>query len=723
VKKNLLPILAFVIPIVVYFWVVLGWSVGEDCVAGVNGIVESGIKNYYYCQQQIDAGAYSWQHLPQWRLVAKDWLSGVVPLWNPHQGVGVPLAANFISSAYNPFLVLFNTLGSLLVTRWYLVLRLAFASLGMFLFLSKFTKSKWPSLAGALFFVFSGYFTQYFSMAHHDIDFCLPWLLYFLLLTKERNIYWGINSLLVALTILAGMPESTVMVLGVYFLFAFYAVWQEKSKDRVKLYLFFLASTICGIAISAVLLLPGLEYIKMAASSRVIGLKDIYSVEAKNIFYWIFPRIAGPFHNILTRRADLLIANSNYFGVLASVFVLAGFWTKGFKFVKILFLIAIAQYFGVIHLPLNLIPILKDTIYVKYSLGVINFLAAILLVRGMTLWLEVKEKRFGVMVVFGAISLLGAIYFGNDLIAAIGSVPLWKAKATVAFMALQSALAIISVILLYKVKKEKYLALLLILEMILYTPLFGDRIQSTSLPTPPFVSWLVEHNDGSRIFSTDGTLYPDYASYYGLNDIRNLDALWPKNYYEYLKNNIQPDLDMAWMRFCSSQDTPDQREAKILSNPYFDKLSVKYIISRKSIDSLQLKLVFDQEIKVYENLNAMERLRFEDSFGREKYARGIIRNVEFGGSEVTANYVATESGFVVLADTNYPGWIVKINGKQQDTIEVDELFRGVVVPAGENKIEFVYQSKRYGLGLKITIIGLVGTILLLSLGAKRVKND
>lgn len=716
-KRYLYQILAVVIPILVYSWVVLGWSVGEDCVAGINGIVPSGIKDYFYCQQQIDTGAYSWQHIPQWRLVAKDWLSGRLPLWNPHQGLGVPLAANFISSAFNPLLVVFNLFGSILITRWYLVFRVALASLGTYLFLYRLTKVKWASLTGAIFFVLSGYFTQFFSMNHHDIDFYLPWMLFFVLLAKERKLFWGVNAFLVALTVFGGMPESTIFVLGFYGLLSVYFIWQEKGKNRLVSLIYFLLSTVMGVAMTAILLFPGFEYVRLSANSRVIGLGDIYSVQAKNMLYWIFPRLVGPFHNILTAKADLGIININYFGVTASLIIIAGLFSKGSRFIKILFLLAISQYFGLIKLPFDWFPVLKGTIYIKYSLGVINLMGAILLTWGLIDW----SKRINRKIIFGLfllITVFGLWFMGQDLLKAIGDVLIWKAKATLGFIALQTTFALALVFLLVKnYKKEKIMALLVILEMIAYTPLLGARLRNISIKTPEFVSWLMEHNDGSRIFSVDGILYPDYASYFSLNDIRNLDALWPANYYNYLKRNIQPDLDMAWMRFSSIKDTPDQREAKILNNKYFDMLAVKYVISANYLDSPQLELRYDKEVKIYQNMKAVDRLRFTSG-------NGLIKSVSYKEDEILATYSASEAGDLILSDTYYPGWRAEVNGNIVEIKEVDKLFQGVMVPKGNNIIRFFYWPTNFDLAIKISLLGLVGSGSLVFVGWKRKsKND
>lgn len=705
-KRFIFPLLAFIIPALVYCWVILGWSIGEDCVAGVNGPNSAPISNFYYCQQQVDTGAYVWQHLPQWKLVSKDWKNGIIPLWNPHQGTGVPLAANFISGAFNPLLLLFSSFDSLLVIHYYFVFRLSLASLGTYLFLRKIGNHRLPSLAGGIFFVLSGYFTQFFSIHHHDVDFYLPWLLYVALFAIENKRYWGVNSILIALSIFVGMPESNIFILGFYLAYCLHLIFTHPPQNKFGSILNLVLSTIYGLAISAVLLFPGLEYVANSANTRVIGLKDIFSVHTKNIFYWILPRISGPFYNLLSRDSELKIVNINYFGTIASLLTLVGLLSKGQRFIKVVLIAALLQYFGLINFPFSWFPILRDTVYIKYSLGVINFLSAILIAKAINDWSDNLSRRRIALKIFIAILIYGAIYFVHDLYKVLPYAPLWKTKATLVFITFQIIASSTLTFFLFRIKQTKYLVLILILEMALYTPFWGSRLKNPSIQTPEFVTWLIDHNDGSRIFSTDGYLYPDYASFYGLNDIRNLDALWPSNTYQYLNKYIQPKLDLAMMRFASLVDATGQEPAKILNNPFFDQLAIKYLVSGSYIESTQLILRYDKEVKIYENIAALPRLRFADK------TQGLS-NTNFNENTVTANYTTVKESEVVLADTYYPGWTARVNGIPTPVTQTEGLFRSIKVPKGEGVIEFLYQPVSFYVGLKVSILGILGTALLL----------
>jgi hypothetical protein len=90
----------------------------------------------------------------------------------------------------------------------------------------------------------------------------------------------------------------------------------------------------------------------------------------------------------------------------------------------------------------------------------------------------------------------------------------------------------------------------------------------------------------------------------------------------------------------------------------------------------------------------------------------------------------SEPGILVLTDAFYPGWKARVDGKEQKILRANYLFRAVELPAGNHKVEFIYDPESFKVGLAISLftIGLLVTVPLigwfrLRAQAAKVTND
>ncbi len=67
---------------------------------------------------------------------------------------------------------------------------------------------------------------------------------------------------------------------------------------------------------------------------------------------------------------------------------------------------------------------------------------------------------------------------------------------------------------------------------------------------------------------------------------------------------------------------------------------------------------------------------------------------------------------LVLSENHYPGWRAYLDGRAVETLRVDYNLRGVPLPAGEHRVEFVYRPKSVLIGMAMSLFA----IALLSLG-------
>ncbi len=66
---------------------------------------------------------------------------------------------------------------------------------------------------------------------------------------------------------------------------------------------------------------------------------------------------------------------------------------------------------------------------------------------------------------------------------------------------------------------------------------------------------------------------------------------------------------------------------------------------------------------------------------------------------------------LVLSENHYPGWRTYVDGRAAETLRVDYGLRGVVVAAGEHRVEFVYRPKSVLIGLAVSLVTLALLLL------------
>jgi hypothetical protein len=86
------------------------------------------------------------------------------------------------------------------------------------------------------------------------------------------------------------------------------------------------------------------------------------------------------------------------------------------------------------------------------------------------------------------------------------------------------------------------------------------------------------------------------------------------------------------------------------------------------------------------------------------------------GSASVERYTATDvviqsadsrASLLMLNDTDYPGWTATIDGHAAPIVRTDYLFRGVVLPPGQHRVEFTYAPRSFTVGLIISTIAVV----------------
>ena len=68
---------------------------------------------------------------------------------------------------------------------------------------------------------------------------------------------------------------------------------------------------------------------------------------------------------------------------------------------------------------------------------------------------------------------------------------------------------------------------------------------------------------------------------------------------------------------------------------------------------------------------------------------------------------APVAGWLVVADTWYPGWQAHVDGRLTEILPADGMFRAIAVPAGEHQVELLYRPISFRLGALLSLLSLI----------------
>jgi hypothetical protein len=103
----------------------------------------------------------------------------------------------------------------------------------------------------------------------------------------------------------------------------------------------------------------------------------------------------------------------------------------------------------------------------------------------------------------------------------------------------------------------------------------------------------------------------------------------------------------------------------------------------------------------------------EEVAGAADASDGAVEVTSYHASNVIVRVKAPTPGFVVLADTYYPGWRVRVDGVDASLLRANHAMRAVRVPAGAHEVRFRYEPRLLWVGLGVSLATAFMVVLLL----------
>lgn len=212
-----------------------------------------------------------------------------------------------------------------------------------------------------------------------------------------------------------------------------------------------------------------------------------------------------------------------------------------------------------------------------------------------------------------------------------------------------------------------------------------------------------------------------------------------RRYQELYEKAILPEMQKLISAF--NEDMPMNAVDNAMRNlPVLNMLNTKYFIINPAQPPLMNRYAYgnawfvkdvkivenaDEEILAVQDFEPLETVIIDKRFvddakafenGFEK--SGNINLINYKPNKLTYKSNSATDQFAVFSEIYYPkGWNAYIDGEPAAHFRVDYVLRGMIIPAGEHTIEFVFEPKVYTVGESVSLISSIILILLIVGGA------
>jgi hypothetical protein len=227
---------------------------------------------------------------------------------------------------------------------------------------------------------------------------------------------------------------------------------------------------------------------------------------------------------------------------------------------------------------------------------------------------------------------------------------------------------------------------------------------------------------------------------FDIADIGGYHSFYPKRYAEYLflsqhgPGKPLPEKFSRWTQFGS------------FGSPLIDLINTKYVLLPPSFafNHPKLKLVYDREIKIYENTSAFPRVFFTSGYQlchdrkaaykmlagfsiedfkqkvllesppdavwkkvqhAAEYSAGTsIRVISYTPNRIELEVTADGDGFVVIGDNYHPAWHAWVDGIPGKVLRANYIMRALPITAGSHSIVLLFRPKLLMGGMIISTV-------------------
>ena len=187
------------------------------------------------------------------------------------------------------------------------------------------------------------------------------------------------------------------------------------------------------------------------------------------------------------------------------------------------------------------------------------------------------------------------------------------------------------------------------------------------------------------------------ATRYGLDDVSGYDPVHLDSFSAYLRRSneyVGLDRHFEWVR--------------VPETPKLHRLGVRYYVAQPGQQPPDLPVVFrSKHAVIVEDPNALPLARLNLPTGGMVRGKIIVRKPD----RVVIDTPDSAAGRLVLADPAYPGWKVSVDGHAATSLVSRGIFRAVDLPSGAHRVVWTFDPPRLRIGAIISGAALVALVV------------
>jgi hypothetical protein len=685
---------------------------------------------------------------------------GELPDWAEDIGAGRPMLAAQQTAPLFPTNYVAYLLPFWDSLEWTALFKLLLAASGMFLFCRALALQRAPALMGAIAFAFSTYFVAWLAHPHTNVYLLLPWLLLAIRITIRRRTPLAAAGLgaVLGLAFLAGHPPSLLLVALVAVPFA--AVELAICPARLGAAGLLVGGAVLGLAIGAVMLLPLFEGLAHTIDNSARGGQALPRSVANAFAFpelWGRPdkfETAGGPSNFQERTA--------YFGVLPLLLGIAGLTvrpSRGQAFFAVAAVLAgLVVFWQGLASTLDDLPAFSGTNTWR-CLILIVFCGSVLAAYGLQRLIEAdrRERLRMAAVMAGVVVLVGGQWLVRHTEArhalgdALGQLPVLGDDPTSAlsvelasvlhWLLLGAAAVLLVGAAAWRPGWMPWIAgvavALALVDLVSMGRGFHPAVAESSVdPTPPAsVRFLQRAAAGGSRSMAEGVTYPANLSQrfqtrdareHELPAVERTHKLWFALGGSGIGNTgqikiypVQPGSDkladvfaVRWLYAPTLAASPRRGYRPVRGVPgvvqnldAFPRAWVAHSWRAAAGLDTALAAVMGSSSRQLEASPVIEGAGGRAGGAPPEPAR-VVRDSD---DEVVLSTDSARPGYLVLADTFYPGWKAEVDGREEKIDPANAAFRAIPLAAGPHEVRFAYESEAVRWGWILSLAGLLLT--------------